>query len=119
MTGLPNRVLCKDRLTLALSVAQHGDHAVGVLSISIDQLDAVKDALGHSLADETVRVVARRLAGDLRDGDTAARFEGNEFAVILTRIEKVGEAVIAVSRVRKALEAPLALMDRISRLPPA
>lgn len=109
VTGLPNRVLCKDRLTLALSAAQHGNHPVGVLSISIDQLDAVKDALGHSLADEAVRVVAQRLAGDLRDGDTAARFEGNEFAIILTRIEKVDEAVIAVSRVRKALEAPLAV----------
>ena len=109
VTDLPNRVLCEDRLTLALSMAQRGNWMVGVLAISIDQLDAVKDAFGHSLADEVFREVAGRLAGSLREGDTAGRFEGNEFVVVLTQIEQADEAAVAVSAIRESLAAHVTL----------
>jgi diguanylate cyclase (GGDEF)-like protein len=109
VTGLPNRLLCGDRLALALSVAQSSGHMIGVLSIFIDQLDAVKDALGHSLADEVLREVSRRLASRLREGDTAGRFEGNEFVVILTRIEKADRVAAAVLGIRQCFEAPFTL----------
>jgi diguanylate cyclase (GGDEF)-like protein len=109
VTGLPNQVLCGDRLAVAIRNAQRGGHRAGVFSISMDQLDTLKDALGHSLADEAFREVARRLSAGLRESDTIGRFEGNEFVVILSAVEKTEDIVDAVHRIRAVFQTPFTL----------
>ena len=109
VTKLANRVLCQERLALALSFAQRSSSMAGVLAISIDQLDTVRDAFGGALADEALREVAVRLANCLGEGDTVGRLEGNEFAVLLTQIEQADEVALGVKRIRAALDGPVTL----------
>jgi diguanylate cyclase len=87
LTDLPNRKLFADRLTQALSGALRGQEMIGVLLLSVDRFKKVNDTLGHALADELLTDVATRLKNCVRDSETVARFEGDEFALLLRQRE--------------------------------
>ncbi|MBB2924764.1 EAL domain-containing protein [Cellulomonas cellasea] len=97
VTGLPNRRLFVDRLDAALR-HQDRQEATGfaVLFFDLDGFKLVNDSLGHLAGDELLRVVADRLRVALRPLDTAARFGGDEFAVLL--VDPVPEDVLVVAR---------------------
>src|SRR5690606_32084439 len=85
VTGLPNRRLFLDRLDGAVAATRRR-HGAGfaVVFLDLDGFKLVNDSLGHFMGDELLRVVAHRLQDDLRSVDTAARFGGDEFAVLLS-----------------------------------
>lgn len=83
LTGLPNRNLFNDRLAHALRVGQRNRSAFALLCIDIDHFKQVNDTFGHEAGDELLREVAARLARSVRASDTAARWGGDEFVVIL------------------------------------
>ena len=87
LTGLPNRLLFHDRLTVALAHAKRQQTPLAVMFLDLDRFKIVNDTLGHSLGDELLRVVAERLRSVLREGDTIARMGGDEFTVLLERSE--------------------------------
>ncbi|MBI5501870.1 MAG: EAL domain-containing protein [Deltaproteobacteria bacterium] len=107
LTDLPNRLLFRDRLQQAVHRAQRYKHVVGVLILDVDRLKEVNDLRGHEAGDALLRVVAERLLGCLREGDTAARLGGDEFAVALP--ERGGlEDVLATGRaILAALREPV------------
>jgi diguanylate cyclase (GGDEF)-like protein/PAS domain S-box-containing protein len=83
LTGLANRALFVDRLEHALYAGNPQEERVAVVFIDLDHFRKVNDSLGHSAGDDLLRICARRLNERLAAGDTAARFGGDEFAVLL------------------------------------
>jgi diguanylate cyclase (GGDEF)-like protein len=111
LTGLPNRMLFADRATQALAVGRRDGSCPAVLMIDLDRFKEVNDTLGHLHGDLLLQQVAQRLSAAVRPGDTAARFGGDEFALLLADGGAESGANVAV-RIAQALQAPFVLRDR-------
>ena len=102
LTDLPNRLLCQDRLKLAMRRAHRTGHRVAVLFLDLDGFKAVNDTLGHPMGDKLLQQVSERLSACVRDVDTVARLGGDEFIVILENVieasdvEHVAEKILGV-----------------------
>jgi diguanylate cyclase (GGDEF)-like protein/PAS domain S-box-containing protein len=111
LTGLANRALFVDRLTHALTRRGRGDPEVAVLFVDLDDFKLVNDSLGHQAGDELLALVGQRLCSALRLGDTAARFGGDEFAVLLEESDERWAGEVA-DRILARLTAPFEVADR-------
>jgi diguanylate cyclase (GGDEF)-like protein len=108
LTGLPNRVLFRERLVAALAATPESGH-VGVLFCDLDRFKAVNDTLGHAAGDELLRQVSARLRAAVRPGDTIGRLSGDEFAVLVPRLAGTRAADAVVARVAAAFDQPFRL----------
>ncbi len=107
LTGLPNRHLLIDRISIALSHAHRENILAGVLYLDLDRFKLINDSLGHAIGDQLLRVVAQRLNGCIREDDTVARLGGDEFMVLLPSIEKTSDAGYIGKRIIDALSEPV------------
>ncbi len=82
LTGLPNRALLMDRLDHALRLADRARRPVGVVCVGLDGFKLVNQGLGHPIGDRLLKEAAHRLRACVRDGDTVARFGGDEFVIL-------------------------------------
>lgn len=108
LTGLPNRLLFRDRLQHALERGHREGTETCVLMIDLDDFKAVNDRFGHQVGDQVLAAFADRLSAALRASDTAARLGGDEFAVICER-SAPHDAEALVDRLHALLEQPLDL----------
>jgi diguanylate cyclase (GGDEF)-like protein/PAS domain S-box-containing protein len=106
VTGLPNRVLFKDRLTQALVRARREKSRVAVMFIDLDRFKAVNDTLGHETGDAVLKQVAERLADCMRDSDTVARLGGDEFTAILPNPGPEKAITVIATRILESLRRP-------------
>ncbi len=114
LTGLPNRLLCSDRLKMALDRAARNDLKVGVIFLDLDDFKKINDSLGHHLGDVLLQEVAERLKNCFRNEDTVARLGGDEFALILPDIQSKEPAAIRLAqRILDSLTAPICPMIRM------
>ncbi len=109
LTHLPNRALAADRLKLALAQAKRGGHKVGILFFDLDRFKLINDSMGHGAGDQLLVQVADRLKKCLREGETVARFGGDEFLFILPAIDSVKQAEPVIRRIMQALAHPFDL----------
>ena len=113
LTGLPNRELFNDRLGAAILMAQKpGGAAPTVMVIDIDEFKSVNDSYGLSIGDSALLAVARRLARDLRPGDTLARLGGDTFGAIVLAEPQSMDAPARIDALRAALAAPISFGER-------
>jgi diguanylate cyclase (GGDEF)-like protein/PAS domain S-box-containing protein len=107
LTGLANRPLFHDRLEHALLRAGRSAASLAILFIDLDDFKLVNDSLGHSAGDELLVAVAEKISGSLRSSDTAARFGGDEFAVLLEQTTNPLEVFEVADRITAELTSPV------------
>jgi diguanylate cyclase (GGDEF)-like protein len=105
LTGLPNRVLLKERLEHVLSRVKRGEMVAAHL-LDLDQFKNVNDTLGHSIGDKLLEAVADRLRTLVREIDTIARMGGDEFAILQVAIAQPADATALAHRVIEAVSEP-------------
>jgi diguanylate cyclase (GGDEF)-like protein len=106
LTGLPNRVLALDRAEQMLARARRQNIPVAALYVDIDGFKQVNDTFGHAAGDELLQIVATRLAGVVREGDTAARLSGDEFVVLVEGSALDAGAELVAERLLEVLRQP-------------
>jgi len=92
LTGLPNRALFNDRLSLEMVRAQRSGKKLAVMLLDLDNFKEINDSWGHTVGDEVLKIIGRRLPEFLRKSDSIARMGGDEFLVLLPEIEKAEDA---------------------------
>lgn len=112
LTGLPNRMLFRDRSSIALAQAMRSGSKVAMAAIDLDRLKVLNDTLGHAAGDELLKSAAVRLAGSIRQGDTVARTGGDQFAVMITGCDTREEGLDTMSRIVDAFRTPFRLAGR-------
>jgi diguanylate cyclase (GGDEF)-like protein len=91
LTDLPNRRLFHERLKELFEDARHQDRMAAVLFIDVDRLKNINDTLGHHVGDEVLKQLARRIQAYVKENDTAARFSGDEFIILMSNVSHVDE----------------------------
>lgn len=122
LTGLPNRVLFMDRLEQVMRrAAGSGHHAFAVFFLDVDRFKIINDSLGHVAGDELLVAVSRRLEQSLRSSDTIARFDsectlarigGDEFTILLDRVQTEAEARVVAERLLSTITRPFDVQGR-------
>ncbi len=107
LTGLANRRLFQEHLTLAIALAQRRRRPVAVLFLDLDHFKVVNDSLGHTLGDTLLREIATRLKSSVREGDVVARVGGDEFTIVLQELEKKEDAAAMAQRVLRIIAEPI------------
>ncbi|MCJ7590359.1 MAG: GGDEF domain-containing protein [Woeseiaceae bacterium] len=106
LTGLPNRRLLLDRFIQASALANRQRNFLALLYFDLNDFKGVNDKLGHEAGDKLLQLVATRLSTSIRQSDTACRYGGDEFVVLLTAIDNREHAVAVRQNIRACL-APL------------
>jgi len=106
LTGLPNRLLFNDRLSLELAHAQRRSKKLAVMLLDLDNFKDINDSWGHTVGDKVLKSVGKRLLGFLRRSDSIARMGGDEFLILLPEIERGEDADTIALKILDAFKDP-------------
>ena len=107
LTGLPNRLLFADRLAQAMRMSERRMRSLSVIYLDLDGFKAVNDTYGHNIGDMLLVVLAQRMRLALREGDSLARFGGDEFVAVLVDLEQPLDCVPVLKRLLLAAAEPV------------
>ncbi len=116
LTQLANRRLMTDRMNQQLALARRSGEFLAICMIDLDGFKQVNDELGHNAGDALLVEVAHRLKASLRETDTASRFGGDEFSLILGNFKKVSECEQSLTRLISSLAEPYLINGQIARV---
>ncbi|MDK9701778.1 MAG: PAS domain S-box protein [Sulfuritalea sp.] len=111
LTGLPNRLLLKDRMEQAMVHGERNGNRVALLFVDLDRFKAVNDAFGHPVGDALLRDAAQRLLDCVRDSDTISRHGGDEFLVVLTDLQNSEVPARIAAKIMAVLGEPFHIDD--------
>jgi two-component system, cell cycle response regulator len=109
LTGLPNRRLLKDRLSLAIAHAYRNKSTMAVIYLDLDGFKQINDSMGHDVGDTLLRIFADRLVAAVRQEDMVARLGGDEFVIALWEISHADDVDKLVSKVKLAVSQPYSI----------
>ena len=116
LTGLPNRRLLMDRLSLAIAHARRNTSSMAVLFLDLDGFKQINDTLGHDAGDALLSMVADRLVAAVREEDTVARMGGDEFVIGLWELSHADDVATLVSKVILAVSQPYRIQGHDVRI---
>ena len=105
LTGLPNRILFKERLIQTIAVAKRHGTKLAVLFIDLDRFKTINDSLGHAVGDTVLQTVAQRFTSAMRGSDTVSRHGGDEFVVLLSEVADEKAVSISADKICKVVTA--------------
>ena len=111
LTGLPNRVLARDRFELAYAQGQRDSTAQALLYLDLDHFKTINDTQGHPVGDQILIAVARRLKETLRTSDTVSRLSGDEFFILVSEYETSNNLTVIAEKIIAAIGTPLRIED--------
>ncbi|MFT5419336.1 MAG: diguanylate cyclase (GGDEF)-like protein [Candidatus Endobugula sp.] len=111
LTGIPNRVLLLDRIKQAIYHASRRDQLSAVLFIDLDQFKLINDSLGHSVGDQLLIEVSKRILSNIREEDTLARQGGDEFIILLPTISNSKHAATVANKLVGAIRQPYKVLN--------
>jgi diguanylate cyclase (GGDEF)-like protein len=106
LTGLSNRYVFNNNLTLSLKRAKRYNRKFSILFIDIDRFKIINDSLGHRVGDLLLKAIALRLKKCVRDSDTIARLGGDEFTILLEEVQTHADAGRAAQKLLNVLSRP-------------
>lgn len=106
LTGLGNRNLLQERLDYNVAVADRYDKKFAVLFLDLDGFKKINDGFGHTVGDNVLKDVAKRVVSSVRASDTVARFGGDEFVVVLPEISQHQDAINVSKKIFGELSRP-------------
>ncbi|MEO8215921.1 MAG: EAL domain-containing protein [Acidobacteriota bacterium] len=109
LTGLPNRDLFFDRLRVALAQANRHGYKVAILFLDLDRFKEINDSLGHGAGDTMLRTAAERIRNCVREGDTVARFGGDEFVILIHIIGRFEDAGRVAQKILDKFKEPFSI----------
>ncbi|WP_330130895.1 diguanylate cyclase domain-containing protein [Shewanella xiamenensis] len=112
LTHLPNRELFYDRFQKALSRAHRESSYFSLLYLDLDKFKWVNDTYGHSVGDLLLQITAQRLLSCVRVSDTVARFGGDEFVILLERVDSAHNTLLVAQKVLDILNQPFELVEQ-------
>ena len=112
LTGLPNRLLLKDRLHFALDWARRERESLAIMFLDLDHFKVINDSLGHSAGDKLLEAVSERLTNCIRKTDTVARLGGDEFVILLPNVKRISDVSNLARKVLQSLTTPFKIKDR-------
>jgi diguanylate cyclase (GGDEF)-like protein/PAS domain S-box-containing protein len=118
LTGLPNRRLLEDRLVKAIAAIDSTQGMAGlcILYMDLNRFKPINDELGHDIGDLVLREVGVRLQASVRRGDTVARVGGDEFVVLLQRVDSTEVITQVIAAILNALSDPIQAGDHTLRI---
>jgi diguanylate cyclase (GGDEF)-like protein len=112
LTGLANRQLLADRVSLAIAHGRRNNSALAVVYLDLDGFKEVNDTLGHDAGDRLLEMVGQRLVAAVRAVDTVARVGGDEFAIVLWQVTGVRDAASVASKLLKTVSKQYGVRGR-------
>ncbi len=110
LSGVPNRVLFKDRLERAIQRAERGHQGVALLFLDFDGFKAVNDTYGHDAGDRLIELIAERLSACMRKTDSVARLGGDEFTVVLEDVNSRADIINVARKIIRTVAKPFPIM---------
>jgi len=104
LTGLPNRVLLKDRIHKAIQNADRLSSKIALIFLDLDHFKLINDTLGHNTGDKLLIYISKLLKEQLRESDTLSRLGGDEFVILLPNINSVDDAKNIASKLISAFK---------------
>ncbi|MBI4857981.1 MAG: EAL domain-containing protein [Acetobacterium woodii] len=99
LTGMPNRLLFKDRLNQEIEISKQTGKMIGIIFLDIDSFKTVNDTMGHEGGDKLLVQVSQKLARSIKKTDTVSRFEGDQFLIMLTNLSRDKEVLKVANRI--------------------
>ncbi|MFT3759662.1 putative bifunctional diguanylate cyclase/phosphodiesterase [Thauera sp.] len=112
LTGLPNRVLARDRFDLALALAVRDRTLLALLFVDLDHFKIINDTLGHGVGDRFLQEIGRRLTSCLRESDTVSRQGGDEFLVMMSGLHDRAAVAAIAQKIIEAVQEPCSIDGR-------
>jgi two-component system, cell cycle response regulator len=113
LTGLANRRLLADRLSMAIVHARRNASDMAVVYLDLDGFKQINDTLGHGVGDDLLKMVAARLVATVREEDTVARVGGDEFIIVLWHVSNAENTARIVAKVIEVISQPFLIEGQL------